>query len=256
MEPDRRAGASSERQRAPSSIDERPSRRDWRTRLFASPSSSGCGGAGRVVDRRLDRVPRHRGGRHPGRRRVARDRRRPGDGGPHRPRLLPRPGRRRARRPVGPQEGDGRLRPRSGRPPWPAAPVRRPRVALVLASLVLEVCTLLWSPAKEASVPNLVPRRPPHHGQLAVAGRRLRHVPVRVAAVRAAGQGGPAARAASTPSTGSRSTRSRWPSGSTRSRSCLGRHHLAPRAAAAEPERAAGRARRRPRQLDPGVLAS
>jgi dTMP kinase len=29
---------------------------------------------------------------------------------------------------------------------------------LVLASLVLEVCTLLWSPAKEASVPNLVPR--------------------------------------------------------------------------------------------------
>ncbi|HEY2813861.1 MAG TPA: MFS transporter [Acidimicrobiales bacterium] len=28
---------------------------------------------------------------------------------------------------------------------------------LVLASLVLEVCTLAWSPAKEASVPNLVP---------------------------------------------------------------------------------------------------
>ncbi|MGQ0617302.1 MAG: MFS transporter [Acidimicrobiia bacterium] len=28
---------------------------------------------------------------------------------------------------------------------------------LVVASLVLEVCTLLWSPAKEASVPNLVP---------------------------------------------------------------------------------------------------
>ena len=28
---------------------------------------------------------------------------------------------------------------------------------LVLASLLLEVCTLLWSPAKEASVPNLVP---------------------------------------------------------------------------------------------------
>jgi len=28
---------------------------------------------------------------------------------------------------------------------------------LVLASLVLEVCTLVWSPAKEASVPNIVP---------------------------------------------------------------------------------------------------
>jgi dTMP kinase len=28
---------------------------------------------------------------------------------------------------------------------------------LVVASLVLEVCTLLWSPAKEASVPNLIP---------------------------------------------------------------------------------------------------
>jgi dTMP kinase len=30
-------------------------------------------------------------------------------------------------------------------------------LGLVIASLVLEVCTLLWSPAKEASVPNLVP---------------------------------------------------------------------------------------------------
>ncbi|HEX2381268.1 MAG TPA: MFS transporter [Acidimicrobiales bacterium] len=30
-------------------------------------------------------------------------------------------------------------------------------LGLVLASLVLEICTLLWSPAKEASVPNLVP---------------------------------------------------------------------------------------------------
>jgi dTMP kinase len=30
-------------------------------------------------------------------------------------------------------------------------------LGLVLVSLVLEVCTLLWSPAKEASVPNLVP---------------------------------------------------------------------------------------------------
>ena len=29
---------------------------------------------------------------------------------------------------------------------------------LLIASLVLEMCTLLWSPAKEASVPNLVPR--------------------------------------------------------------------------------------------------
>ena len=28
---------------------------------------------------------------------------------------------------------------------------------LVLASLVLEVFTLLWSPAKDATVPNLVP---------------------------------------------------------------------------------------------------
>jgi dTMP kinase len=29
---------------------------------------------------------------------------------------------------------------------------------LIVASLVLEVFTLLWSPAKEASVPNLVPK--------------------------------------------------------------------------------------------------
>jgi dTMP kinase len=31
-------------------------------------------------------------------------------------------------------------------------------LGLVIASLVLEICTLLWSPAKEASVPNLVPK--------------------------------------------------------------------------------------------------
>jgi len=35
-------------------------------------------------------------------------------------------------------------------------PFVRNVLGLVLASLVLEVCTLLWSPAKEASVPNLV----------------------------------------------------------------------------------------------------
>jgi dTMP kinase len=37
-------------------------------------------------------------------------------------------------------------------------PFVRNVLGLVIASLVLEVCTLLWSPAKEASVPNLVPR--------------------------------------------------------------------------------------------------
>ena len=36
-------------------------------------------------------------------------------------------------------------------------PIVRNVPGLVAASLVLEVCTLLWSPAKEASVPNLVP---------------------------------------------------------------------------------------------------
>ena len=62
-------------------------------------------------------------------------------------------------------------------------------IGLVIASLVLEVLTLLWSPAKEAIVPNLVAARPPDHRQLAVAGRGLRHVPLRVAALRAAGRG-------------------------------------------------------------------
>lgn len=37
-------------------------------------------------------------------------------------------------------------------------PFVRSVLGLVIASLVLEVCTLLWSPAKEASVPNLVPK--------------------------------------------------------------------------------------------------
>ena len=36
-------------------------------------------------------------------------------------------------------------------------PLVRNVPGLVVASLVLEVCTLLWSPAKEASVPNVVP---------------------------------------------------------------------------------------------------
>ncbi|MEY2403072.1 MAG: hypothetical protein QOD38_623 [Acidimicrobiaceae bacterium] len=36
-------------------------------------------------------------------------------------------------------------------------PFVRSVTGLVLASLVLEVCTLAWSPAKEASVPNIVP---------------------------------------------------------------------------------------------------
>ena len=31
-------------------------------------------------------------------------------------------------------------------------------LGLIVASLILEVFTLLWSPAKEASVPNLVPK--------------------------------------------------------------------------------------------------
>ena len=55
-------------------------------------------------------------GRHrPG---LAGGRGRPRDVGPHRARLLPRPGGRRDRRPVRPQAGDGHLRPR---------PCRRPR---------------------------------------------------------------------------------------------------------------------------------
>jgi dTMP kinase len=36
-------------------------------------------------------------------------------------------------------------------------PVVHSVLGLVIASLVLEICTLMWSPAKEASVPNLVP---------------------------------------------------------------------------------------------------
>ena len=47
---------------------------------------------------------------------------------------------------------------------------------LVLASLILEGFALLWAPAKESSVPNLVAPGEADRGQLPVASRRLRHV--------------------------------------------------------------------------------
>ncbi len=121
------------------------------------PSVVGAGGVGH---RRLAGLLGHHpaGGRH---RRARGGRRRrghqPGDGGPHRPRVLLRAPRRRARRPVGSQEGDDRLRPRTGRGRSCASRSSTTWSAWSLASLVLEVLTLLWSPAKEAIVPNLVP---------------------------------------------------------------------------------------------------
>jgi dTMP kinase len=61
---------------------------------------------------------------------------------------------------------------------------------LVIASLILEIATLMWSPAKEATVPNLVPAS---HlttaNSLSLVGR-LRDLPDRDPAVRPARQGG------------------------------------------------------------------
>ena len=91
---------------------------------------------------------------------------------------------------------------------------------LVIASLVLECFTLLWTPAKEASVPNLVPAGPPHDGQLAVAGRRLRHDAARRWPLLAAGRAVGTRSDASTPSTRCAPTRRASRSTSTPPRSC------------------------------------
>ena len=87
---------------------------------------------------------------------------------------------------------------------------------LFLVSLFLEILTLLWSPAKEASVPNLVSVGQAVQRQLVLAGRRLRHVPHRLGPVRLPHQGvGVRRRRTPAPSASSSSTRSRWPSTST-----------------------------------------
>ena len=67
-------------------------------------------------------------------------------------------------------------------------------LGLVLVSLVLEVCTLLWSPAKEASVPEPRSDRPPDDCELAVARGGVRHVPDRRRALRVARASIPVAR--------------------------------------------------------------
>jgi dTMP kinase len=51
-------------------------------------------------------------------------------------------------------------------------------LGLVLISFALEILTLLWGPAKDASVPRRV--RPAHLGEHLVARRELRDVPVGV----------------------------------------------------------------------------
>ena len=163
-------------------------------------------------------IARRPGGRRRG---LGRCRRRPRDDGPHRAGLLPRAGGRGAGRPLGPQEGDGRLRRRSGVRRGDAA-VRRPRVAA------------RSSPRSSSRWARCCGRRPRRrrsrtscptdrltYGQLALAGRGLRHVPVRR---RCSSRCWPRSPSCSgdidAVSTGSRPTRSRWRSSSTRSRSC------------------------------------
>ena len=91
---------------------------------------------------------------------------------------------------------------------------------LVFASLVLECFTLLWTPAKEASVPNLVP---PDHLTTAnslslVAAYGT--MPLAAGALRPPGRLQQRGRSRSTPSTASARTRRAWRSTSTPPRSC------------------------------------
>ena len=66
-------------------------------------------------------------------------------------------GRRRDHRPVRPAQGDGAVRRRPGGPARRRCRSSTNLVGLVLVSFGLEILTLLWGPAKAASVPHIVP---------------------------------------------------------------------------------------------------
>ena len=144
--------------------------------------------AGRVGHRRLAGLRRgHRAGRQ--HRRSERGGRcrghQPGHGGSHHPRVLLRSPGRRARRPVGPQAGHDHLRPGSGRGdrvPAVRAQPGRSGGGLARARGAHPVVVA----GQGCQRPQPGPAGPPHHRQLAVAGRGLRHLPVRLAAVRPA----------------------------------------------------------------------
>ena len=134
-------------------------------------------------------LPRHRGAGVAGRFGLAGCGHRPGDVGPHHPRLPLLGRRRRAGRPLGPQEGDGHLQRHPGRGGLPA-PVRghgRPARGGLAGARAVHAPVVAGQggvgPAPGAG-------QPPHHRQLVVARRRLRHLPVGGGAVLGAHRGG------------------------------------------------------------------
>ena len=126
--------------------------------------------AGRLEPRRLDRAHRHPRHRRARVRQLGR-RGEPGDDDPRAAGVLPRHRRRRDHRPLRPAQGDGAVRRRPGRACSCCLPFVEQPGRLVLISLGLEILTLLWGPAKAASVPNLVRRGAALVGELALAGR-------------------------------------------------------------------------------------
>ncbi|MEZ5168129.1 MAG: MFS transporter [Acidimicrobiales bacterium] len=92
-------------------------------------------------------------------------------------------------------------------------------LGLVVASFLLEIFTMLWSPAKEAIVPNIVEAEA-HHRQLAQRGCRLRDVPGGQPASAPCSRSSPTRSRARGGSTPGGSTRSASRSTSTGSRSC------------------------------------
>ena len=87
--------------------------------------------------------------------------------------------RRRHHRPLRPAQGHGALRHRPRRPAL-HAPVRRAASwLLVIASFFIEILTLLWGPAKDASVPHFVPEDKLASANSLSLVASLRHVPDR-----------------------------------------------------------------------------
>ena len=134
------------------------------------------------------------------------------------PGLPARAARRRAHRPLEPQGRDGDVRHRARRVCSCCCRSSTTCSGLVVLSFLIEVLTLLWGPAKDATVPNIVkdPEQLASANSL-VARRRVRHVPARRGHVRGARRRRAVARRLRRARAASASTtRSRSRSGSTR----------------------------------------